>query len=107
MRISSVTDAAALRHSYRALSNASSSTPSEQQSFRLSWRQDIVNNTRQDDSIKSASAPPRSGAREPSRQLSAFYEDRANRLLEQTETLCTAAHRGRCDVVVTGLLLGG
>ena len=23
--------------------------------------------------------------------------DRANSLLEQTETLCTAAHRGRCD----------
>jgi hypothetical protein len=46
--------------------------------------------------IKSASVPPRGGAREPGRQLSAFL-DCANRLLEQTETLCTAAHRGRCD----------
>ena len=34
---------------------------------------------------KSASAPPRGGAREPSRQLSAFHQDRANRLPEQTQ----------------------
>ena len=33
---------------------------------------------------KSASAPPRGGAREPGRQLSAFHQDRANRLSEQT-----------------------
>ena len=45
VRISSVTDAAALRRGYRALSNASPSTPLEQQSFRGSWRQDLVNNT--------------------------------------------------------------
>ncbi|XTI85518.1 hypothetical protein V2W45_1340470, partial [Cenococcum geophilum] len=45
VRISSATDAAALRRGYRALSNASPSTPSEQQSFRGSWRQDLVNNT--------------------------------------------------------------
>ena len=36
-------------------------------------------------SEKSASAPPRSGAQEPSRQLSAFHQDRANRLPEQTQ----------------------
>ena len=36
-------------------------------------------------SKKSASAPPRGGAREPGRQLSAFYQDRANRLPEQTQ----------------------
>ena len=37
VRILSVTDAAALRCGYRALLNASSSTPLEQQSFRGSW----------------------------------------------------------------------
>ena len=36
-------------------------------------------------SEKSASAPPRGRAREPGRQLSAFHQDRANRLLEQTQ----------------------
>ena len=36
-------------------------------------------------SEKSASVPPRGGAREPGRQLSAFRQDRANRLLEQTQ----------------------
>ena len=36
-------------------------------------------------SKKSASAPPRGGAREPGRQLSAFRQDRANRLPEQTQ----------------------
>ena len=36
-------------------------------------------------SEKSASAPPRGGAREPGRQLSAFHQDRANRLPEQTQ----------------------
>jgi len=35
--------------------------------------------------MKSASAPLRSGAREPGRQLSAFHQDRANRLPEQTQ----------------------
>ena len=36
-------------------------------------------------SKKSASAPPRGGAREPGRQLSAFRQDCANRLPEQTQ----------------------
>ena len=36
-------------------------------------------------SKKSASAPPRGEAREPGRQLSAFHQDRANRLPEQTQ----------------------
>ena len=36
-------------------------------------------------SEKSASAPPRGGAREPGRHLSAFRQDRANRLPEQTQ----------------------
>jgi hypothetical protein len=36
VRISSVTDAAVLRRDYRAILNASSSTPSKQQSFRRS-----------------------------------------------------------------------
>ena len=53
--------------------------------------------TRQDNSIKSTSVPPRGKAQEPSMQLLAFHLDRANRLLEQTKTLYTAAHRGRCD----------
>jgi hypothetical protein len=45
VRISSITDVAALRRGYRALSNALSLTPSEQQSFCGSWRcQDLVNN---------------------------------------------------------------
>jgi len=52
-------------------------TLSEQQSFHGPWRPG-----QQDDSIKSASAPPRGGAREPSMQLLAFHLDRANRLLE-------------------------
>ena len=34
---------------------------------------------------KSASAPPRGEAREPGMQLSAFHQDRANRLPEQTQ----------------------
>jgi len=34
---------------------------------------------------KSASAPPRGGAREPGRQLLAFHQNRANRLPEQTQ----------------------
>ena len=36
-------------------------------------------------SKKSASAPPRGGAQEPGRQLSAFHQDYANRLPEQTQ----------------------
>ena len=36
-------------------------------------------------SKKSASAPPRGGAREPGRQLLAFRQDGANRLPEQTQ----------------------
>ena len=60
VRISSVTDAAALRRGYRTLLNAQSSTPSEQQSFRGSWRcQDLVNQYK---ATKSASAPPCGGA---------------------------------------------
>jgi len=38
VRISSITNAAALYHGYRALLNASSSTPLKQQSLRGSWR---------------------------------------------------------------------
>ena len=34
---------------------------------------------------KSASAPPRGGAREPGMQLLAFHQDRADRLPEQTQ----------------------
>ena len=36
-------------------------------------------------SKKSASVPPRGGAREPGRQLSEFRQDRVNRLPEQTQ----------------------
>ena len=35
--------------------------------------------------MKSASAPPRGEAREPGMQLSAFHQDRANRLPERTQ----------------------
>ena len=108
VRISSVTDAAALRRGYRALSNTSPSTPSEQQSFRRSWRQDLVNNTGKT-TPKSASVPPRGGAREPSMQLLAFHLDRANRLLEQTQRRtygCTApALRSRTHVSAFALVV--
>jgi len=60
VRISSVTNAAALRHNYRTLLNAQSSMPLEQQSFCGSWRcQDLVNQYK---ATKLASAPPHSGA---------------------------------------------
>ena len=107
VRISSITNTAALRRGYRALSNASPSTPLEQLCFRRSWRQDLVNNTGKM-TPKSASTPPRSRAREPSIQLLAFHLDRADRLLEQTQRHaygCTAPALRRSSA--KKFLLGG